>query len=72
MKIIPLSIKKYLSEIQGLLTITIGEPIFPDLKLSEHEATLKMLLQIRYWMQKTAGFSKTIGQNCKRRSEISG
>ena len=53
-----------------LLTITVGEPIFPDQLLTEHDATLKMLNQTRDWMQKTAGFSKIIDQNIKRRSEV--
>lgn len=66
----PKKIFKLLYRKKPLLSITIGEPIFPDLSLNEHDATLKMLFLTREWMQKTADFTKVIDQNDKKRSEI--
>ena len=66
----PKKIFKLIYRKKPLLTITVGEPIFPDLSLNEHDATQKILFQTRDWMQKTAGFSRIIDQNIKKRSEI--
>lgn len=77
--IIPLVIKyrdpkkmfKWIYRKKPLLSISVGEPIFPDLTLPENEAVFKILHETREWMQKTAGFPTIIDQNIKKRSECS-
>lgn len=66
----PRKIFKLIYRKKPLLSITLGEPIFPDQSLPELEATQKVLHQTREWMQKTAGFDMIIDQNVKKRSEM--
>jgi 1-acyl-sn-glycerol-3-phosphate acyltransferase len=66
----PRKLFKLIYRKKPLLSINVGEPIFPDLNLSESEAVQKVLHQTRKWMQSTAGFGLIIDQNLKKRSEM--